>query len=222
MRACWRFRMLGLDQIWWMVTPGNPLKSNGGLPALAKRMEAAARVAAHPRIFVSGAQFGLPNALHRRSDRDPEGARAGAPRFRRDHGKRRAGGFPPLGELAGHCRLGADRGRRPAAYTARAAFVAGGAGAFPCRADGKTPDPRRPRAARLDFRQGRDPGLLDCDSRRVLKQYIAPYRIWWRLCCDSVGTRGPHTVRHHPLVEGATFGAPSSASLLAANASGEV
>ncbi len=52
-------RMLGLDQVWWMVTPGNPLKSNGGLPALSRRMEAAARVAAHPRIFVSGAESGF-------------------------------------------------------------------------------------------------------------------------------------------------------------------
>ena len=27
-------RRLGLDQLWWMVTPGNPLKENGGLPPL--------------------------------------------------------------------------------------------------------------------------------------------------------------------------------------------
>ena len=50
---------LGLDRIWWMVTPGNPLKANGGLPPLAERMEPAARVAAHPRIFVSGAETGF-------------------------------------------------------------------------------------------------------------------------------------------------------------------
>lgn len=50
---------LRLDWIWWMVTPGNPLKKNGGLPSLDARMAAAARVAAHPRILVSGAEAGF-------------------------------------------------------------------------------------------------------------------------------------------------------------------
>lgn len=45
---------LGLDQVWWLVTPGNPLKSNGGLPALEDRMAAARRVADDPRIVVTG------------------------------------------------------------------------------------------------------------------------------------------------------------------------
>lgn len=49
-------RRLGLDRIWWMVTPGNPLKENGSVPSLTERMNAAAQVAAHPRIFVSGAE----------------------------------------------------------------------------------------------------------------------------------------------------------------------
>jgi nicotinate-nucleotide adenylyltransferase len=49
-------RRLGLDKIWWMVTPGNPLKKNGSLPAMADRMRAAAEMAADPRIAVSGAE----------------------------------------------------------------------------------------------------------------------------------------------------------------------
>ena len=31
-------RRLGLDAIWWIVTPGNPLKANGGLAPLAQRL----------------------------------------------------------------------------------------------------------------------------------------------------------------------------------------
>ena len=51
---------LGLDQIWWLVTPGNPLKVNDGLPSLAARMAAAHALADHPRIVVTGleAQIG--------------------------------------------------------------------------------------------------------------------------------------------------------------------
>lgn len=52
-------RRLGLDQIWWLVTPGNPLKDVSTLPPLAERMENAARVAAHPLIVVTGAEAQL-------------------------------------------------------------------------------------------------------------------------------------------------------------------
>lgn len=47
-------KRLGLDQVWWLVTPGNPLKENSGLPPLAQRMAAARRIADHPRIVVTG------------------------------------------------------------------------------------------------------------------------------------------------------------------------
>lgn len=46
-------RRLGLDAIWWLVTPGNPLKQNSGLPEISERLAAARRVAAHPRIIVT-------------------------------------------------------------------------------------------------------------------------------------------------------------------------
>jgi len=51
---------LQLDVIWWLVTPGNPLKDTQTLPPLVERMAAAARVARHPRIIVTGieAEFG--------------------------------------------------------------------------------------------------------------------------------------------------------------------
>lgn len=52
-------RRLGLDQLWWMVTPGNPLKENGSLAPLEDRMRAAAAIASHPRIQISGAEAGF-------------------------------------------------------------------------------------------------------------------------------------------------------------------
>lgn len=47
-------RRLRLDRIWWIVTPGNPLKDHGGLPPTAERVEAARKMARHPRIAVTG------------------------------------------------------------------------------------------------------------------------------------------------------------------------
>ncbi len=47
-------KRLGLDRVWWMVTPGNPLKDVSKLPTLAKRVAAAEKVARHPRIDVTG------------------------------------------------------------------------------------------------------------------------------------------------------------------------
>lgn len=47
-------RRLDLDRIWWMVTPGNPLKDTRGLSSLSARIVAARKLAAHPRIDVTG------------------------------------------------------------------------------------------------------------------------------------------------------------------------
>jgi nicotinate-nucleotide adenylyltransferase len=47
-------RRLGLDCVWWLVTPGNPLKDTRGLTPLADRLAAARALANHPRIEVSG------------------------------------------------------------------------------------------------------------------------------------------------------------------------
>lgn len=52
-------RRLRLDQVWWVVTPGNPLKDTRALPPLAARMQAAASVAAHPKIVVTGIEAKL-------------------------------------------------------------------------------------------------------------------------------------------------------------------
>jgi nicotinate-nucleotide adenylyltransferase len=52
-------KKLGLDRVWWLVTPGNPLKENSKLPTLARRIEAARKVAASPRIDVTGIEAEL-------------------------------------------------------------------------------------------------------------------------------------------------------------------
>ena len=44
---------LGLDEVWWLVSPGNPLKDVSGLRDLDARMAAARAVARHPRIKIS-------------------------------------------------------------------------------------------------------------------------------------------------------------------------
>lgn len=45
---------IGLDRVWWLVTPGNPLKDTRGLAPLAERLAAARDLAHHPRIDVTG------------------------------------------------------------------------------------------------------------------------------------------------------------------------
>ena len=52
-------RRLRLDRVWWMVTPGNPLKDTRGLSPLAERIAAAKALAAHPRIDVTGVEAAM-------------------------------------------------------------------------------------------------------------------------------------------------------------------
>jgi nicotinate-nucleotide adenylyltransferase len=47
-------KRIGLDRVWWLVTPGNPLKDTRGLAPLARRIAAARTLARHPRIDVTG------------------------------------------------------------------------------------------------------------------------------------------------------------------------
>ena len=47
-------RRLGLDRIWWLASPGNPLKDTSNLAPLAARMAMARKVAHHPKIAVTG------------------------------------------------------------------------------------------------------------------------------------------------------------------------
>ena len=48
----WALRAFGLDAVWWLVSPGNPLKTDA--PAdLARRIAAARAIMVHPRVMVT-------------------------------------------------------------------------------------------------------------------------------------------------------------------------
>lgn len=52
-------KRLELDQVWWLVSPQNPLKPRAGMAALPDRLEQARQVARHPRIKVSALEARL-------------------------------------------------------------------------------------------------------------------------------------------------------------------
>ena len=48
----WALRALGLDRVWWLVSPGNPLKRRG--PAgIGRRVAACRRLIRHPKVVVT-------------------------------------------------------------------------------------------------------------------------------------------------------------------------
>jgi hypothetical protein len=107
-------KRLKLDRVWWLVTPGNPLKSAAALHDLAARM--APRRAKSPTIPASTSAVSKRHRhpLHRRYHLLPA-----PPRFRRalrlDHGRRQPRAISSLAELASDRIRGADRGDRPSA-----------------------------------------------------------------------------------------------------------
>ncbi len=46
-------KRLGLDEVWWLVSPQNPLKPRAGMADFLSRMKGARALARHPRIRVS-------------------------------------------------------------------------------------------------------------------------------------------------------------------------
>jgi nicotinate-nucleotide adenylyltransferase len=71
-------KRLSLSQVWWMVTPGNPLKGRGDLAPLAERIWLSRRVSNHPRIKVTAFEAGLGTpftaaSLERLRSRHPDG-----------------------------------------------------------------------------------------------------------------------------------------------------
>lgn len=47
-------KRLGLDAIWWLVTPGNPLKDHRELKPLHERIDAARQLVDHPKVHITG------------------------------------------------------------------------------------------------------------------------------------------------------------------------
>ncbi|PKA39320.1 nicotinate-nucleotide adenylyltransferase [Rhizobium sullae] len=69
-------RRLGLDQLWWMVTPGNPLKDRNHLAPLAERIALSEAITTDPHIKVTAFEqaFGVSytaNTLARVKARNP-------------------------------------------------------------------------------------------------------------------------------------------------------
>jgi len=52
-------KALALDQVWWLVSPQNPLKSKPPSQDLARRISAARAIASHPYIRVTGVEAAL-------------------------------------------------------------------------------------------------------------------------------------------------------------------
>jgi len=46
-------RRLGLDEVWWLVSPQNPLKAEAGMAPFAERFAGARQAARHPRLRVT-------------------------------------------------------------------------------------------------------------------------------------------------------------------------
>lgn len=70
--SLYAIKRLKLDRVWWLVTPGNPLKSNDALNGLDARMDAAREMADDPRIDIScleaviGVRYTVDTIIHLR------------------------------------------------------------------------------------------------------------------------------------------------------------
>ena len=51
-------RRFGLDRVWWLVSPGNPLKPNSPAP-IARRVAAARAIMQHPKVVVTAIEARL-------------------------------------------------------------------------------------------------------------------------------------------------------------------
>ena len=110
-------KRLKLDRVWWLVTPGNPLKNTSHLAPLNERLAAARALTHHPRIDVTGLEAVISTRYHLRHDLVAAQALP-ARALRLDHGRRQSAPLPPLAEMARHRRAVADGGGRSASAPA--------------------------------------------------------------------------------------------------------
>jgi nicotinate-nucleotide adenylyltransferase len=54
-------KRLGLDKVWWLVSPGNPLKQRSDLAPLSERLRLCREVAKNPHIVVTDFEADLPS-----------------------------------------------------------------------------------------------------------------------------------------------------------------
>lgn len=52
-------KKLGLDQVWWLVSPQNPLKPKKGMAALEDRIRSARNIVKHPQIHITALETQL-------------------------------------------------------------------------------------------------------------------------------------------------------------------
>ena len=126
-------KRLKLDRVWWLVTPGNPLKNTKGLAPLGERIDAARKLTHHPRLDITGVEAAINTRYtYERSvaDRPPARAlvRLGADNLRHFHR------WQKWREIAG-CAHRRDRspGAEPMPAPAPRAALAGSAGTTPAR-----------------------------------------------------------------------------------------
>ncbi|MEJ0097594.1 MAG: hypothetical protein WDM84_06290 [Bauldia sp.] len=144
-------RALALDQVWWLVSPHNPLKRNAPSADLARRIKAARLITNDPRIKVTGVEAALGTTYTAETLARPA-AEAPRCRLRVDDGRRQPRLLRPLARLAGHCRGHSDRRVQPAGLGPPRAFLPGRQDARPlpprpgrCRQSARKP------ASRLGF-----------------------------------------------------------------------
>ena len=56
-------KRLGLHQVWWLVTPGNPIKDQSDLTSLEERLSAASKLVTNPRIVLTALEEKMPSTL---------------------------------------------------------------------------------------------------------------------------------------------------------------
>ena len=98
--------------MWWLVTPGNPLKDTRGLQPLEDRIAASRKLTNHPRIDVTGLEAVI-NTRYTYDTLEFLVRRCPGVRFVWVMGADNLRSFSPLAKLARHRQADADGGGRP-------------------------------------------------------------------------------------------------------------